>query len=728
MYRIERIVVKAPHLEYVTSELTVNTVEQDIVLDPLNLDTLVKLYRGFKYDYITCVRGTLLLAQQSNQEAIGLLLDLITNGGQGFQLAGTEINVSDEGVHIGSFSRVNFSGSSVLAEVDYGDPSGDTVKITGLASINVINSLTSDSVVDALSAAQGKALKTLVDTKTSVGVLNVLDSMSEVSALSAKQGKVLKDSIDGITSITVVDNLASNSTTSALSAKQGKVLSDAITSAVSTVVVDSLSSNSETSALSAKQGKALKDLVDTKTSVAVLDVLNSDSATSALSARQGKALKNSIDGVTTTAINDSLTSDSIIEALSAKQGKVLKTLVDTKTSVSVLDSLTSDSATYALSAKQGKELKALIDSKVNIPVVDVLTSTSTTSALSGAQGRALKALFDGIVVVSVVNNLLSESVTDALSANQGRILKDLANSKCPLDIDNKVPLVNLPASIDDVNEYDKFSSFPAVGVKDTLYIAADTNLSYRWDYIALSYHLVGDGKVIVEDVLNSDSAINALSAKQGKALDVRLTAAELDIDDLESAIPLKADLISGIVPDVQLPAKNVLQYASTSVFPIVGAIGTIYIAIDTNFIYRWNGSVYIKLSDIDVLTIGASAFTRYDTTQSLTYAEKIKLADNVGLYEITVNTQSVLAYETGDTSTDNDGRTYLRMTNGSPNTVKIKTNQTKPITIRQAGAGATTLTNGPGVSLNGSLSFSGIHSTKTVLPISAGVYDIIDHY
>ena len=177
-----------------------------------------------------------------------------------------------------------------------------------------------------------------------------------------------------------------------------------------------------------------------------------------------------------------------------------------------------------------------------------------------------------------------------------------------------------------------------------------------------------------------------------------------------------------------MPAKNVLQYASTSVFPIVGAIGTIYIAIDTNFIYRWNGSVYIKLSDIDVLTIGASAFTRYDITQSLTYAEKIKLADNVGLYETTVNTQSVLAYETGDTSTDNDGRTYLRMTYGLPNTVKIKTNQTKPITIRQAGAGATTLINGPGVSLNGSLSFSGIHSTKTVRPISAGVYDIIDHY
>ena len=228
MYRIERIVVKAPHLTYVTSEVTINTVEQDIILDPLDLDTWVKLYRGFKYDYITCVRGTLLLAQQSNQEAIGLLLDLITNGGQGFQLAGTEINVSDEGVHIGSFSRVNFSGSSVLAEVDYGDPSGDTVKITGLASINVINSLTSDSVVGALSAAQGKALKTLVDTKTSVGVLNVLDSMSEVSALSAKQGKVLKDSIDGITSITVVDNLASNSTTSALSANQGRVLGVAI--------------------------------------------------------------------------------------------------------------------------------------------------------------------------------------------------------------------------------------------------------------------------------------------------------------------------------------------------------------------------------------------------------------------------------------------------------------------------------------------------------------------
>ena len=77
MYRIERIVVKAPHIEYVTSELTVNTVEQDIVLDALDLDTLVKLYRGFKYDYITCVRGTLQLAQDANVAAIDMLLGLI---------------------------------------------------------------------------------------------------------------------------------------------------------------------------------------------------------------------------------------------------------------------------------------------------------------------------------------------------------------------------------------------------------------------------------------------------------------------------------------------------------------------------------------------------------------------------------------------------------------------------------------------------------------------------
>lgn len=75
------------------------------------------------------------------------------------------------------------------------------------AKVIVENVLTSSSVVNALSANQGKALKDLIDTmKTKLDgiatgankttVENVLTSTSTTNALSAYQGNVLKSQID----------------------------------------------------------------------------------------------------------------------------------------------------------------------------------------------------------------------------------------------------------------------------------------------------------------------------------------------------------------------------------------------------------------------------------------------------------------------------------------------------------------------------------------------------
>lgn len=89
----------------------------------------------------------------------------------------------------------------------------------------------------------------------------------------------------------------------------------------------------------------------------------------------------------------------------------------------------------------------------------------------------------------------------------------------------------------------------------------------------------------------------------------------------------------------------------------------------------------------------------------------------------TINTQAGTSYTLQ--SVDNDGKTYLRMTSSSANTVEIPSTQTKPISIRQAGTGATTLVAGSGVTLNGSLVFSAQHQTKTVIRVSSGVYDVV---
>ena len=55
---------------------------------------------------------------------------------------------------------------------------------------------------------------------------------------------------------------------------------------------------------------------------------------------------------------------------------------------------------------------------------------------------------------------------------------------------------------------------------------------------------------------------------------------------------------SGKVPSSQLPSfvDDVLEYADVEHFPLTGNSGTIYVAIDTNKVYRWSGSTYIEIS------------------------------------------------------------------------------------------------------------------------------------
>lgn len=56
----------------------------------------------------------------------------------------------------------------------------------------------------------------------------------------------------------------------------------------------------------------------------------------------------------------------------------------------------------------------------------------------------------------------------------------------------------------------------------------------------------------------------------------------------------------GLVPTSQLPSyvDDVIEYSDLAGFPATGASGKIYVAIDTNKIYRWSGSTYIEISPV----------------------------------------------------------------------------------------------------------------------------------
>lgn len=67
--------------------------------------------------------------------------------------------------------------------------------------------------------------------------------------------------------------------------------------------------------------------------------------------------------------------------------------------------------------------------------------------------------------------------------------KGTAGGVAELDANGKVPTSQLPAYVDDVLSYNSLNDFPATGEDGKIYIAKDTNLSYRWgssEYVVIS--------------------------------------------------------------------------------------------------------------------------------------------------------------------------------------------------------------------------------------------------
>jgi hypothetical protein len=62
---------------------------------------------------------------------------------------------------------------------------------------------------------------------------------------------------------------------------------------------------------------------------------------------------------------------------------------------------------------------------------------------------------------------------------------------------------------------------------------------------------------------------------------------------------------------------TVEEYASLAAFPLVGATDTIYIALDTNILYRWSGTAYVELSPNIVSSLVFSDANGFDGTITL---------------------------------------------------------------------------------------------------------------
>ncbi len=154
---------------------------------------------------------------------------------------------------------------------------------------------------------------------------------------------------------------------------------------------------------------------------------------------------------------------------------------------------------------------AALDKKANLDV-----ATTTTSGLMGSADKAkLDGIAEGATVGMTEQNKtdIGATIAEAVSAKADKVhahaASDITSGVFDLDriptVDSKVTSVaaskitgvlgasQLPSFVDDVVEYDTFADFPETGESGKIYIAVDTNKTYRWSgtvYAALTSGVV----------------------------------------------------------------------------------------------------------------------------------------------------------------------------------------------------------------------------------------------
>lgn len=149
------------------------------------------------------------------------------------------------------------------------------------------------------------------------------------------------------------------------------------------------------------------------------------------------------------------------------------------------------------------------------------------------------------------------------------------------------------------------------------------------------------GGTVIQDVtLDGFGHVTGLASKTLTAADVGAATAShthsiSQVTGLQTALDNKLDDTqkgaanglaeldaTGKVPSAQLPSyvDDVLEYAAEANFPATGETGKLYVALDTNDVYRWSGSAYVKVSD---------AVSSADQATKLATARTISLSGDV---------------------------------------------------------------------------------------------------
>ncbi len=145
-----------------------------------------------------------------------------------------------------------------------------------------------------------------------------------------------------------------------------------------------------------------------------------------------------------------------------------------------------------------------------------------------------------------------------------------------------------------------------------------------------TYEISISGNAATATKLADPVTINGVSFDGSSDITINAVDATPRIAVSEKGVPNGVATLdeNGIVPSSQLPSyvDDVLEFSSEETFPETGETGKIYVALDTNLIYRWTGSTYININS----SVGSA-----DVATKLATPRKINGTDFDGSADIT---------------------------------------------------------------------------------------------
>lgn len=226
---------------------------------------------------------------------------------------------------------------------------------------------------------------------------------------------------------------------------------------------------------------------------------------------------------------------------------------------------------------------------------DNIVETTEKKVMTATEREQLAELYSMKDATGKVDDVQTSDGTSILGADKIARLPDYIlnsqkgsnNGVASLGADGKVPSSQLPSYVDDVIEYASLTNFPTTGESGKIYVALDTNKTYRWS--GSSYTEISQSLAIGE---TSGTAYDGAKGKQNADNIAALTS---KVSTIESATSQNTTDITNIKNGTTKVSKST-EADKLSESKTITVDGDISGSVETDF--STNPTLTLSLPDI----------------------------------------------------------------------------------------------------------------------------------